>query len=789
MKQAVVLVGGMGTRLGAITRETPKPLLPIAGEIRFLDILIDNLARHGLTEICLVAGHLGEQVLERYQGATVRGARLVVVIEAEPAGTAGALLQLADRLDPCFLLSNGDSIFDINYLRLAAELGPRDVARLSLRKTPDAGRYGRVTLEGDRITGFHEKDPAWSGHALVSGGVYALRRSILDVIDTTPLSLETSVFPELCRQGVISGAEFQGYFLDIGLPETLNEARTSMMTHLRRPAVFFDHEVLAALVTAPRNSDFSDAPPPSAVSAIAACNDAGALALATWPPDAGDQGAAGRWRSAAAALQARLARSGAHIDQFYEAPFQASRRADHDLQGPRAQAALMRRAVLEWSLDRDRLTQVMAPPVRSDARLDEPPPVAAGDTLQSMAVSDDTIVADVKEWLQRHAEPAPTRSREILEDRARQARNWLFEHAFPLWWNKGFDRRSGCFHERLSLDGAPVDMPRRIRVQARQTFVYAMAGHLAWDGPWEEAVAAGAEVLLQKGLRADGGSTHLLDNNGAIVDPRRDLYDSAFVIFALAHAAKALGRNDLAKHGEALARWVKTQWSHPHGGYFEGELAAVPPRRQNPHMHMLEALLALHAVTGDHAHRDEAQQLLDLFESHFVDASSEALLEYFGDAWTRLPGREGATVEPGHEFEWAWLVDRAYKQGARDARGRARAIHVHAEVFGVDPNSGFVLDEISPHGAPLSPTSRLWPATERLKANVVWFERTQDPLSATAAVEAFDTIMRYCDTPTKGLWRDRRLADGSFVEEAAPASSFYHITLAFCELVRVVERT
>lgn len=228
MRQAVVLVGGRGSRLGEIARDTPKPLLPIEGDRRFLDYLLDNLAAHGVDEILLVAGHHGAQVADRYDGAK-RGAAVVsVVIEPEPAGTGGALSHVADRLDPSFLMSNGDSIFDFDYRALEPALGADDLGALALRRVDDARRYGAVEHADGRVVRFREKDPSLAGPADISGGVYMLRRAVLELITRLPCSIEAEVFPVLAEQGRLACRPFDGYFLDIGLPETLEQGRREL---------------------------------------------------------------------------------------------------------------------------------------------------------------------------------------------------------------------------------------------------------------------------------------------------------------------------------------------------------------------------------------------------------------------------------------------------------------------------------------------------------------------------------------------------------------------------------
>src|SRR5258708_13474815 len=118
MRRAVILAGGLGTRLGERTRSVPKPMLDVGGR-PFLDTLIDEMARYdAFDEILLLAGHRAEIIQARYDGKTRGRARVAVALEQEPLGTAGALVHAADLLRERFLLLNGDSFFDFNLLDL-----------------------------------------------------------------------------------------------------------------------------------------------------------------------------------------------------------------------------------------------------------------------------------------------------------------------------------------------------------------------------------------------------------------------------------------------------------------------------------------------------------------------------------------------------------------------------------------------------------------------------------------------------------------------------------------------
>lgn len=373
-----------------------------------------------------------------------------------------------------------------------------------------------------------------------------------------------------------------------------------------------------------------------------------------------------------------------------------------------------------------------------------------------------------------------------LRSHAETAKSWLFDHALPIWWERGYDRRARCFYERLDLDGSPiVDEPRRVRVQARQTIVYALAGALGWSGPWADAVEAGADVLLRYGLRPDGGTRHLLAPDGVPLDERRDLYDSAFVLLALSEAARALGRrNDLIQAADKLGGWIHWCWEDTHGGFSEGEVCPAPPRRQNPHMHLFEALLSFYATTAERLHLERASAIARLFSDKLFDREHGVLREYYDETWRPLADDLGAIVEPGHHFEWSWLLRRWHLLGGGDLNAEAEQLRTHAERHGVD-STGAVYDEVFVDGRPRKQTSRLWPHTERLKASLASFEASGDEETARSAGQAFDMLMAYCATPEKGFWYDLLQPEGGFVREPARASSFYHIVVALSELIRV----
>jgi len=239
LRQAVILVGGLGTRLGERTKTTPKPMLPVGGR-PFLDTLIDEIARYdAFDEILLLAGHKAESILARYDGTVWGRARLAVALEQAPLGTAGALVHAAGRLQERFLLLNGDSFFDFNILDLATR-AKSSLVHMALRADVVGDRFGRVVLDGDRVRSFIA--PGQGATGPVNAGVYVVDRGILARVGGLPASLEQDVFPALAADGAMTGTSYRGYFIDIGIPEDFARADVELIEQLRRPAVFFDRD-------------------------------------------------------------------------------------------------------------------------------------------------------------------------------------------------------------------------------------------------------------------------------------------------------------------------------------------------------------------------------------------------------------------------------------------------------------------------------------------------------------------------------------------------------------------
>ncbi|MET3528602.1 AGE family epimerase/isomerase [Phenylobacterium koreense] len=406
--------------------------------------------------------------------------------------------------------------------------------------------------------------------------------------------------------------------------------------------------------------------------------------------------------------------------------------------------------------------------------------VCALDSAQSVK----SVVEQINErsW----APPQPQRvmvARE-LADLSRRLDDWLDVSALPLWWSLGADHRRGGFHERLSLNGRPVESPRRARVQMRQAHVYATAGALGWSGPWRQAMEHGIDYFERRYRRADGQFRTLVGASGDVIDDTAMLYDQAFAL--LGWASAAIGSEaPLEAHAVELLRQMRHARRCAAGGFYEaGEHANL----SNPHMHLFEAALAWLSIGRSDCWQDLASEIATLALERFIDPSRGYLREHFDADWRPARGDLGRIVEPGHQFEWSWLLARWFRlSGDKRALEAAKLLFQHGCV-GVDAARGVAVDALDDDLKVRSPQARLWPQTERLKAALLLGEI--DPAGGETyelcAQSAARSMLAFLDTPVLGVWRDKLGPDGAWKDEPAPASSLYHIAGAIWEFRRVL---
>jgi mannose-6-phosphate isomerase len=228
---------------------------------------------------------------------------------------------------------------------------------------------------------------------------------------------------------------------------------------------------------------------------------------------------------------------------------------------------------------------------------------------------------------------------------------------------------------------------------------------------------------------------------------------------------------------DALLAFLDGHLRSPHGGFLEG-LPASMPRRQNPQMHLLEAMIAVFEATRDAVFQNCAGDLFALFLANLYDKQKRVLGEYFEDDWSKI---EPVSVEPGHQAEWTWLL-KGFERITGCPTGRYRSELLASALRYRDEGTGCLIDEGDAGGNIRRHTRRLWPQTERIKAGVLAARMTGQPRYWDTAAAGAEGLLKYLDVPVPGLWVDRYQADGSFISEPAPASSLYHIICGILEM-------
>ena len=361
---------------------------------------------------------------------------------------------------------------------------------------------------------------------------------------------------------------------------------------------------------------------------------------------------------------------------------------------------------------------------------------------------------------------------------------WCRDDVLPFWQSHGVDHKSGGFYEQLHFDGMPDDQAvRRLLVTSRQIYAYSQASVLGWMDA-RALVNWAVDYLVSKPRYGDDGPgfVHLLHPDGTVCDARRDLYDHAFHILALSWAYRATNDAQILTLAKETLAFVDEAMETANGGWQEG-LPAHLPRRQNPHMHMFEALLALYEASGDRAILKRVDDITVLLAERFTDPKTGILFEDFN---ADLSPIRPARVEPGHMAEWCWLLHkRAAIQGTAPDN-LAIIMGKNADAYAPEGH-GFLLDAFDENANILTPTRRLWGQTEWLKSMLVRFEAGDTIMAEQAGALLRRVQASHLDTALAGLWVDQFDLDGTPVSEHVPASIVYHLVSAAAEAQSVIK--
>jgi mannose-6-phosphate isomerase len=405
-----------------------------------------------------------------------------------------------------------------------------------------------------------------------------------------------------------------------------------------------------------------------------------------------------------------------------------------------------------------------------------------------------------------------------LQELREQLLNWLKSHALPLWEIHGVDRTLGGYFESIEFDHDRRTFEsrgeiRRGRVVARQMYVFHAGRELGWECHGADPLRHGCDYLFSHLKRDDGHFHTAVEAISRAPIGRFSLYESAFYLFALATVYGSLGHAyPIYESASAFLEHLRAGWGKSNGGFEESSPPSLP-LKSNPHLHLLEAALAwVDATAGSPLQTPWvrlAEEIVALSLSRFIDPRIGAVREFFDASWTPMPDASGRIVEPGHQFEWSWLLMKWARSAQcpdsmRDACRLASIRLVElGERFGVDPVRGVAFNELWDDMTPKDASAKLWPQTERVKAwCAVVEDRTglaglglaglgpaglglvEGDSACRSLVQAIQGLQRYLEIEPLGLWQEVLSADGTFSCEPSKASSFYHIVNAIEALDR-----
>lgn len=371
------------------------------------------------------------------------------------------------------------------------------------------------------------------------------------------------------------------------------------------------------------------------------------------------------------------------------------------------------------------------------------------------------------------------------------SRQWLRSVLIPAWTGRAVRPGHAGFVERFdpadpACDPGPI---RTTLVTARLTYVFSHA-HLL-DPQGNALAAARHGFAFLRDVCREGGEgrfLHSVREDGTPVDARTDLYDLAFVLFAMAWYYRATRDDQALAIADEVIGFIEREMAHPQGGFAEDTLGTLP-RRQNPHMHLLEAFHALAEATGEQRWLDHANAIVRLAREHLVDTETGTLGEYFTDGWQPASGAAGMICEPGHHFEWTWLLLHHWRlTGDNEARDLAGTLYDFAIRYGLDDGTAGPLaafDVFDRAGTVTASTKLLWPQTEAIKAFLARIEFLDDADAAARLDKHLASLFRWFVAPETGLWFNQLASDGTPTQTVIPVRVLYHLLLALAEWERV----
>lgn len=365
----------------------------------------------------------------------------------------------------------------------------------------------------------------------------------------------------------------------------------------------------------------------------------------------------------------------------------------------------------------------------------------------------------------------------------------------PKWFEAFSDQDLGGFYERLGKGFQPILMgQRRLVTQCRQLSIYS---HISLNGnkDFQRYIKEKFEFILSRYHDPKTGLWHFaLDDAGNVKDRDCDLYALAFVIFSFSHYYCATKDERAKKAAADVLNLILTKFRvSGQSGYVEalsGEGVPLPRmRRQNPHMHLLEACLFAYETWQDQAYQSVADEMVSLFDEFFFDSDNDALYEFMTSGLDPHPDKR-EHLEPGHYFEWVWLLKKhAIMKGRADMHDKiCMQLLSFANKHGWDSLYGGIFDTVDGNGRLVADSKRIWPFCEALKANALMLNAAEDRQAIKDRVGEMVQIFETKYMQERGFWTEWLNRNLTPAADYMPGTTPYHVYFGIMETWDILER-
>jgi mannose-6-phosphate isomerase len=364
----------------------------------------------------------------------------------------------------------------------------------------------------------------------------------------------------------------------------------------------------------------------------------------------------------------------------------------------------------------------------------------------------------------------------------------------PKWYG-AFSDPDGGFYERLGKGFKPVlTGQRRLVTQCRQLAVYSHAARGMTKASYRDLEKQFDFILGHYRDDATRLWHFALEDNAAVADRTCDLYALSFVIFSFSHYYLATGEERAMTAARGVLTLIDTKFRYEdYAGFAEaldarGEILPKM-RRQNPHMHLLEACLFAYETWKDEAYMTMADEIIGLFQKYFYDEKRHVVIEFFSD--NLFPHFEkGHYIEPGHAFEWVWLLKKHAGIKGDPAMHDAVALRLleNANAHGWDEKYGGIYDTLLPDGSVVADTKRIWPFCEALKANALMLSVAPDRQAIKDRVADMVNIFEDKYMQKRGFWTEWLSRNLSPATDYMPGTTPYHVYFGITETMEILEK-